>query len=162
MSTGTAEGDRPSIPRKELKQVIYQHRGRERAVSSKELAHRFGDKATNVRDAVQDLVRDGALIASCERGYYRIASADEVSDEIDSLLAEAETRRERALTLRREWQALEADLGVKHAPAVESPRGPITAAEVAVADDHLERAENALLEALSRVRRARVYGRDHA
>lgn len=158
MSTGSRP-QTTSVNRANLKRVIYQHRGQEHAISSKELAGIFGTEATNIRDAVQDLVRDGALIASSPDGYYRIASVDEVRSEIRSLLDDANTRRERARTLREEWQRLEEELGVPGESPVKSPSGAIVAAEIAVGEGNLELAENALLESLSRVRRTRQEGR---
>jgi len=86
-----------------VKTIIKAHPGRQNAIPSTEIANRVNRKPTTVRDIVQELIADGALIGSCSDGYYWLATESEFRQEMDSLDSQRDETDARMSALASTW-----------------------------------------------------------
>jgi len=73
------------------------HRGREHAISGKDLSRFVPVAYTTVRDVIAELRDDpaGPPIGSCSDGYFIISSGAELDDYVEGMKETIETKRER-------------------------------------------------------------------
>jgi biotin operon repressor len=80
--------------------LLRQHRGRDNAISARELAEHTTVAPTTVRDMVADLREEwGVPVASLGSGYFWIESADELQQIIEQYHDEIETKKRRLETI---------------------------------------------------------------
>lgn len=74
--------------------------GKEKAISSQDLADRTPVKATTVRDLIPEIIAEYHIpIASCPNGYYRISDHDEFAREARRYESQRESAKRRLSTL---------------------------------------------------------------
>jgi len=79
------------------------HRGRENAVSSRELAESVPVSASTVRDLIAEIRREFNLPIGSSNGYFVIDDADELARQIDRQKRQAETSMQTAEDMAAAW-----------------------------------------------------------
>ena len=80
-----------------------EHRGKDNAISSKELAEKTSVSASTVRDLIAEVRRDYGLPIGSANGYFVVADVDELETQIDRQKRQAETSLQTARELAKAW-----------------------------------------------------------
>ena len=84
--------------------LVANAKGKENAISSKELANRVGLKPTTVRDLIPEIRKQyGVPVASSNRGYYRIVEKSEFLEVMQRIEDTIATKKERQRELAKAW-----------------------------------------------------------
>lgn len=94
-----AESDPPQIESAKTtlaKVLLHDHRGRENAVASQDLAEHVPIKATTVRDLIPEIMAEYRVPIGTANGYFVIEDREEFTRQVERQLEQAETSRKRA------------------------------------------------------------------
>lgn len=94
--------------RQQVADVLSAHKGRENAISSKQIMHELGiddaEARPNTRKLVREVIREYNLpVASTSDGYFVIDDADELEAELGSLDGRIEQIEERKRLIVAAW-----------------------------------------------------------
>ena len=97
----TTEADRLRVA---ILHLMVHCRGRENAITSKTLSEYLGSPRRSIRKAIELLIADGALIGSCQDGYYVIETQEELEEVVAVLRSRATSIFARYGSLKRAWE----------------------------------------------------------
>ena len=101
-----ADSDKAHIEnaKRSVATIVANAKGKENAVSSKELGKRVGLKPTTVRDLIPEIRREmNVPIASSNRGYYRIVDHSEFVEIMERIEDTIQTKRDHQSELAAAW-----------------------------------------------------------
>lgn len=87
-----------------LARTLSHHKGKDNAISGKDLADRTPVSASTVRDLIPEVRQRYRMpVASCSKGYYRIESKDEFLEVMERIEGRISTAKERQREIARAW-----------------------------------------------------------
>lgn len=101
--TDSTASDHERAKRAIATRLVNHHRGRDNAVSSRDLAQHTPVSASTVRDLIVEVRQEMNVPIGSSNGYFVITSADELQRQIDRQKQQAETSMQRAEDMAAAW-----------------------------------------------------------